>query len=112
MIGIVSDRTSSKGCDTDMIQAKALGLDAFALNLGKLVGKYGKMTSQLTVSGKAFVSSFVGRGVTTKKFSDAAGVDVFWGPNYQPQQVGDLDSLFNWMAWLSDGNNRAPSSVL
>lgn len=34
MIGIVSDRTSSTDYDADMQRANALGIDAFALNIG------------------------------------------------------------------------------
>ncbi|CAK5262322.1 unnamed protein product [Mycena citricolor] len=34
MIGITSDRTSSSAYDDDMRRAKALGIDAFALNIG------------------------------------------------------------------------------
>ncbi|KAJ7511301.1 glycoside hydrolase family 71 protein [Mycena galericulata] len=34
MIGIVSDRTSAAAFDDDMQRAKALGIDAFALNIG------------------------------------------------------------------------------
>ncbi|KAH8680791.1 putative alpha-1,3-glucanase/mutanase [Xylariales sp. PMI_506] len=34
MIGIVSDRTSAADYDADMQRAKALGIDAFALNIG------------------------------------------------------------------------------
>lgn len=33
-IGIVSDRTSSSDFDADMQRAKALGIDALALNIG------------------------------------------------------------------------------
>lgn len=34
MIGIVADRTSAAAFDADMQRAKALGIDAFALNIG------------------------------------------------------------------------------
>lgn len=34
MIGIVADRTSASDFDNDMQRAKALGIDAFALNIG------------------------------------------------------------------------------
>lgn len=34
MIGIVADRTSAADFDADMQRAKALGIDAFALNIG------------------------------------------------------------------------------
>lgn len=33
-IGVVSDRTSAADYDADMIRAKSLGIDAFALNIG------------------------------------------------------------------------------
>lgn len=34
MIGIVGDRTQASDYDNDMLKAKALGIDAFALNIG------------------------------------------------------------------------------
>ena len=40
----------------------------------------------------------------------AAGVPVFFVPNFHPGQASfaNLDGAFNWMGWPSDGNNKAP----
>ena len=39
-IGIVSDRTSASDYDADMQRAKAIGIDAFALNIGQVAALF------------------------------------------------------------------------
>ncbi|KAJ4856940.1 glycosyl hydrolase family 71 domain-containing protein [Trichoderma breve] len=152
MIGIVGNRGSAADFDADMKNAKAAGIDAFALNIGvdsytdqqleyayesaanngmkvfisfdfnwyhtdqgtqvgQMIQKYGSKPAQLLVDGKIFASSFAGDGVDSNAVRSAAGGNIFWAPNFHPQQgtnLGDVDSAFNWMAWPSDGNNKAP----
>ncbi|CAG8958787.1 hypothetical protein HYFRA_00011737 [Hymenoscyphus fraxineus] len=152
MIGIVGDRASPADYDNDMRRAKALGIDAFALNIGTetntdqqlnyayqsaanngmkvfisfdfafwstgngaavgaKIGQYAGLPAQLFYQGKAFASSFVGDGVDVGALRNAAGREVFWVPNFHPGQssFGALDGAFNWQAWASNGNNKAPT---
>ncbi|KAK3682260.1 putative alpha-1,3-glucanase/mutanase [Podospora appendiculata] len=153
MIGIVGQRQTAADYDTDMKRAKALGIDAFALNIGvdpytdtqldlayasaasngmkvfisfdfnwfsrgdaqvvgQKIAKYGSKPAQLVVDGKIFASSFSGDGLDVSAMRAAAGVDVFWAPNFSPSQTADpthLDAALNWMAWPNNGQNKAPS---
>ncbi|KAB5566131.1 putative alpha-1,3-glucanase/mutanase [Coniochaeta sp. 2T2.1] len=153
MIGIVGSRTSASDYDDDMQRAKAMGIDAFALNIGvdpytdtqlgfaydsaaandmkvfisfdfnwfsassdaakvgQIIAKYASKPAQLMVDGKAMVSSFAGDGLDTAAMRAAAGVPVFFAPNFSPDLTPDssvVDGALNWMAWASDGANKAP----
>ncbi|KAF2473010.1 uncharacterized protein BDR25DRAFT_283669 [Lindgomyces ingoldianus] len=153
MMGIVPNRQSSADYDSDMQRAKAAGIDAFALNIGKdayaeqqlayayesaekndmkvfisfdfnwfspssdastvggMIKNFGGKKSQLIVDGKVFVSSFAGDGLNVEQLRQAAGVDIYFAPNFHPEQTADpsaIDGALNWIAWDSDGNNRAP----
>ncbi|KAJ5232260.1 alpha-1-3-glucanase/mutanase [Penicillium chermesinum] len=138
MIGICSNRQGSDEYDGDMQRAKDFGIDAFALNIGTdsytdtqlgfaydsaarndmkifslstlTVKQYASHPAQLLVDGKVFVSSFAGDGIDVEAMTSAAGQDLFFAPNFHPGQ-GDFSAIqgaLNWMAWPSDGNNRAP----
>ena len=137
-----------------MQQAKAAGIDAFALNIGtdsytgdqldyayqsaanngmkvfisfdfnwyttaqasdigQLIKTYGGQSSQLKVDGKIFVSSFQGDGLDLGAVASASGylrTDLFFAPNFESQNLGSADALFNWMAWPNNGNNKAPDA--
>ncbi|KAL1641674.1 hypothetical protein SLS58_005952 [Diplodia intermedia] len=159
MIGIVTDRTSAADFDADMQGAKAVGIDAFALNFGPDAGSanytqqlvyayesaanndmkvflsfdfndgqwpttdaaavgakiaaFGSRDAQLKVDGKAFVSTFVGDGLDVSAMRAAAGIDVFFAPNFNPGSGADfsaLDGAFSWYGWPTDGSNNPPSS--
>ncbi|KAK8151658.1 glycosyl hydrolase family 71-domain-containing protein [Phyllosticta citribraziliensis] len=159
MMGIITDRTSSADYDADMQKAKALGIDAFALNVapdtsvnytqqlvyaydsaasndmkvfisfdfnsgywstsdpaavGARIAAFGSHSAQLKVDDKAFVSSFVGDGLDVTAMKDAAGIDVFFAPNFNPGSTADdftlIDGLFSWYAWPTDGSNNPPSA--
>lgn len=141
MVGIMSDRTSSADYDGDMIRAKALGIDAFALNIGTddytdaqlgyayesaanndmnvfisfdfnwyspsagaaavgaMIAKYGSLAAQLKYDGKVFASSFSGDGLDVAAMRAAAGVDVFFVPNFHVGQsdFSTIDGAFNWI---------------
>lgn len=155
MIGIVGDRTSSADFDDDMKRAKALGIDAFALNIGvdgytdtqlgfaydsannngmkvfisfdfnwysptsgasavgAKIAQYASKPAQLMVDGKVFASSFAGDGLDLATMRSAAGVEVFWAPNFHPDQSDfstvDIDGALNWLGWPNNGNNKAPT---
>jgi hypothetical protein len=79
--------------------------------IGAKVKQYASQPGQLKVDGKVFVSSFSGDGVDVGSIQSAAGVDIFFAPNFHPGQ-GKFESIqgaLNWMAWPNDGNNKAPS---
>lgn len=139
-----------------MKRAKAIGIDAFALNVGvdsytdtqlgyayesaanngmhvfisfdfnwydpksdaakvgQMIGKYGALPAQLKVDGKVFASSFAGDGLDVATMRSSAGVEVFWAPNFHPEQTPDpkdLDAALNWMGWDSNGDNKAPNAA-
>jgi hypothetical protein len=140
-VGIVSDRTSAADWDADMRRAKAMGIDAFALNIGsddytdrqlgfayqsaanngmqvfisfdfawwnpstsatavgQKIAAYASKPAQLKISGKVFASSFLGDALDVAAMRKAAGVGVFWAPNYFPGQsdVSKIDSALSWM---------------
>lgn len=150
-VGISGNRQSASDYDADMQQAKDLGIDAFALNIGmdestdaqlgyayesaanndmkvfisfdfnwyttdqaaavgSKIAEHADKPAQLKVDNKVFVSSFAGDGVDVATIKSSAGTDIFWAPNYEPGNgdFNDVDSALNWMAWDSDGNNKAP----
>ena len=145
-----------------MKRAKALGIDAFALNIGvdsytdtqlgfaydsannngmkvfisfdfnwysptsgasavgAKIAQYASKPAQLMVDGKVFASSFAGDGLDLATMRSAAGVEVFWAPNFHPDQSDfstvDIDGALNWLAsdsgyntsWMgSNISNRA-----
>ncbi|OHF01937.1 mutanase [Colletotrichum orchidophilum] len=154
MIGIVGARSSPSEYDADMQNAKAAGIDAFALNIGvdpysdaqldlayqsaanngmkvfisfdfnwygtgeatrvgQMIAKYGSRPAQLMVDGKAFASSFAGDGLDVGAMRSAAGIPVFWAPNFHPESGTDfsvLDGALNWLGWPNNGNNKAPDA--
>jgi hypothetical protein len=139
-----------------MKRAKAIGIDAFALNVGvdpytdtqlgyayesaaannmnvfisfdfnwfqvasdaakvgQMIGKYGALPAQLKVDGKVFASSFAGDGLDVATMRASAGVQVFWAPNFHPDQTPDpkdIDAALNWMGWDNNGHNKAPNAA-
>ena len=154
MIGIVGSRASASDYDDDMVQAKDLGIDAFALNIGTddftdtqlgyayesaanndmkvfisfdfnwfstssdaatvggMIAKYSSKTAQLVVDGKPFASSFSGDGLDVSAVKSAAGLELFFAPNFSPSSTSDPDSIdgaLNWMGWDTNGDNKAPT---
>ncbi|OIW29271.1 glycoside hydrolase family 71 protein [Coniochaeta ligniaria NRRL 30616] len=153
IVGVVSDRTGPADWDADMQRAKAMGIDAFALNIGtdsytdqqlgyaytsaanngiqcfisfdfnwynaatsaaavgQKIAAYASKPAQLKIGGKVFASSFLGDGLDVAAMRQAAGVDVYWAPNYYPggSDVSKIDAALSWMAWPNNGANAAPS---
>lgn len=82
-------------------------------SVGSKIAQYASYSSQLTVDGKVFASSFAGDGVDVSAIRSAAGQDIFFAPNFHPSYGTDMtvvDAAFNWMGWDNNGNNKAPSS--
>lgn len=65
---------------------------------GKKIAQYGSKPAQLKVGGKVFASSFLGNNLDVASLRSAAGVDIFWAPNYWPgnSHLGDIDAAFSW----------------
>ncbi|KAJ5750450.1 Alpha-1-3-glucanase/mutanase [Penicillium manginii] len=79
--------------------------------VGAKVGEYAGLEAQLKVDNKVFVSSFAGDGIDVQAVVAAAGRDIFFAPNFHPGQgnFGSIQGALNWMAWPSNGNNKAPT---
>ncbi|KFY42244.1 hypothetical protein V494_02491 [Pseudogymnoascus sp. VKM F-4513 (FW-928)] len=80
-------------------------------DVGSKIAQYAGYAAQLMVDDKVFASSFTGDALDVDTMRSTAGVPVFWAPNFHPGE-GDfskLDGAFNWMAWPSNGNNKAPT---
>lgn len=155
MMGIVAGRKSAADYDADMTQAKDLGIDAFALNIGtdeftgkqldyayesaakndmklfisfdfnwfsatkdatkvgQMIATYSKKPAQLKVDGKVFASSFSGDGLDVSAVKSAAGMDVYFAPNFTPGGTPDaakIEGALNWIAWPNNGANKAPTA--
>ena len=82
--------------------------------VGQKIAQYAGHTAQLKVDGKPFASSFVGDGLDVASVRAAAGQEIYFAPNFRPgfgTDFSPVDCALNWMAWNSDGANRAPTSV-
>ncbi|KAH7128222.1 alpha-1,3-glucanase/mutanase [Dendryphion nanum] len=82
-----------------------------AADVGKLIKAFGSKPAQLRVDNKVFVSSFVGDGLNVAAVRAAAGVDIYFAPNFSPEATpnpASIDGALNWIAWDSDGRNKAP----
>ncbi|KAF2742092.1 glycoside hydrolase family 71 protein [Sporormia fimetaria CBS 119925] len=77
--------------------------------IGYLIKTYGSKPGQLKVDNKVFVSSFLGDGINVAQVRQAAGMDIYFAPNWVP--TGDrnaVDGALNWAAWDNDCAGRAP----
>jgi hypothetical protein len=80
--------------------------------VGQKIAQYAGQAAQLKVDGKVFASSFVGDGLDVASVRAAAGQEIYFAPNFRPgfgTDFAPVDCALNWMAWNSNGNNRAPS---
>ncbi|EEB99831.1 hypothetical protein MPER_00390, partial [Moniliophthora perniciosa FA553] len=61
---------------------------------------------------KVFVSSFIGDQLNVQAIRNAAGVDIYFAPNFHvgAADFGPLDGALNWQSWQSNGNNKAPKN--
>ncbi|KAL1871999.1 hypothetical protein VTK73DRAFT_1743 [Phialemonium thermophilum] len=83
-----------------------------AATVGAKIAQYANRPAQLRIDNKVFASSFAGDGLDVAAMRAAAGVPVFWAPNFSPQFGTDfsvVDGALNWMAWPNNGNNKAPT---
>lgn len=79
--------------------------------IGAKVQQYASRPAQLKVDNKVVVSSFAGDGIDVNQIWAAAGVDLFFAPNFHPGSgnFNVIDGALNWMAWDNNGNNKAPT---
>lgn len=83
-----------------------------ATQVGQKIAQYSSLPGQLMVDGKVFASSFTGDGLDVAAVRSAAGVPLFFAPNFHPSYGTDLsqiDGALNWIAWPNNGNNKAPT---
>lgn len=83
-----------------------------AAEVGQKIALYANQPAQLTVDDKVFVSTFGGDGLDVGTVRTAAGIPIFFAPNFHPSlgtNVASVDGLFNWMAWPNNGQNKAPT---
>ncbi|KAH8694875.1 putative alpha-1,3-glucanase/mutanase [Talaromyces proteolyticus] len=84
-----------------------------ATAIGQKIAQYGSKPAQLMVDNKVFVSSFAGDGLDVAAMRSAAGMNLFFAPNFHPSygtDISPVDGLLNWMAWPNNGNNKAPTA--
>ncbi|OQD78843.1 hypothetical protein PENANT_c076G08792 [Penicillium antarcticum] len=80
--------------------------------IGHTIARFAARPAQLMVDNKVFVSTFAGDGLDVAALRIAAGVPIFFAPNFHPAFGTDttsVDGLFNWMAWPHNGGNKAPT---
>ncbi|KAH8901773.1 glycoside hydrolase [Thozetella sp. PMI_491] len=101
--------------------------------LGEYIANYAARPAQLFVDGKAYVSSYNGNGMNVSALREdtaaaaqangAAGLEVYFAPNFYPPALpwisnngntwvntsDGLDAALNWYAWPNNGNNKAPT---
>ena len=86
-----------------------------ASDVADILGDFITLPAQLKIDGKPFVSTFTGDGLDLKAVRDFVkgnkGVDLFIVPNFKADNPGGADGLFNWIAWPSNGDNKAPNST-
>jgi Glycosyl hydrolase family 71 len=70
-----------------------------ATAVGQKIAQYAGQAAQLKIGTKVFASSFSGDGLDVATMRSAAGVDVFWAPNFHPGQssVSEVDGALNWL---------------
>jgi hypothetical protein len=67
--------------------------------VGSKIAQYASLPAQLMVNGKVFASSFAGDALDVAAMRAAAGVSVFWAPNFHPGQAdfSKIDGALNWL---------------
>lgn len=67
--------------------------------VGQQIAKYKNHAAQLRVDNRPFASSFIGDGLNVGAMRAAAGENVYFVPNFHPNQgsLDGLDGAFNWM---------------
>ncbi|KAL8646448.1 MAG: hypothetical protein Q9226_006852 [Calogaya cf. arnoldii] len=85
-----------------------------AMDVGAKIKQFGGQPAQLKVGpngDQVFVSSFIGDGLDLAAVRSAAGMPLFIAPNSKASNAAAADAAFNWMAWPSNGANKAPTDA-
>ncbi|KAL8765078.1 MAG: hypothetical protein Q9209_007739 [Squamulea sp. 1 TL-2023] len=82
-----------------------------AADIGAKIKQYGGEDAQLKVGDQVFVSTFAGDGLDLDTVRSAAEIPLFIAPNFQASNAAAADGAFNWMAWPSNGANKAPTAA-
>lgn len=80
--------------------------------VGAKIAQYASLPAQLMYDGKVFASSFAGDALDVATMRAAAGVPVFWAPNFHPGQAdfSQIDGALNWMVKLASSTNAVLES--
>ena len=73
-IGVMDDRTSSSDYDSDMQQAKAAGIDAFALNIGADAYTDTQLTSAYESAAQNNMSVYISFDFSWYTISNTSGI--------------------------------------
>ncbi|KAL8670210.1 MAG: hypothetical protein Q9168_005243 [Polycauliona sp. 1 TL-2023] len=82
-------------------------------DVGAKIKQFGGQPAQLKVGpngDQVFVSSFAGDGLDLAAVRSAAGMPLFISPNFEAANAAGADAAFNWIAWPSNGANKAPTA--
>jgi hypothetical protein len=71
-----------------------------AVAVSQKIAQYAGHPAQLMVDGKVFASSFAGDALNVAQMRSAAGVSVFWAPNFHPQYGTDFSQVDGALNWL------------
>lgn len=83
-----------------------------AADVGAKIKKFGSRPAQLKVGDNVFVSSFSGDGLDLDAVRSAADLPLFIAPNFKADNAANADAAFNWIAWPSNGANKAPTDAV
>ncbi|KAL8866515.1 MAG: hypothetical protein Q9174_006259, partial [Haloplaca sp. 1 TL-2023] len=83
-----------------------------AAEVGAKIKQFGGQPAQLKVGDKVFISSFSGDGLDLSAVRSAAGMPLFIAPNFKAANAANADAAFNWIAWPSNGANKAPTDAV
>ena len=82
-----------------------------AAQMSSTIQQYAGSGGQLLVDNRPFVSTFVGDGLDIGTIKATSGVNPFFMPNFEPENMNDdCDGLFSWRAWPNNGNPSPPDS--
>ena len=64
-----------------------------ASRVGQLIAKFASRPAQLRVGNRVFATSYLGDGLDCQAMKAAAGIDIFWAPNFHPAMTKDHDGV-------------------
>jgi len=64
-----------------------------ASRVGQLIAMFASRPAQLRVGNRVFATSYMGDGLDCQAMKAAAGIDIFWAPNFHPAMTKDHDGV-------------------